>query len=373
MRIRSVTLFTADLALADPFEHASSGRIEVLNDIVLRLEDEDGYVGYGEVRGNVHYVTGDTPGRVLAVLRELLAPALLGMDATSPHAAMERIAGMVVGNSSAKAVIDSALHDLFGKALELPVHVLLGGRLQESLPTHATLAFAAPEETRRTATEYLDAGFRTLKLRVGLKPFERDVERMAVVREAIDGHPGGSETVLAIDANQGWRTKEAIRNIRRLSEFGLSFVEQPVPMGDFAGLREVRLNVDAEVMADESCGTPEDLLRLIREDAADAFHFKLCKAGGISRLMKMVAIAESAGKPYVIGQMDEGMLATASAVHCGLVCRAKSFELWGFQRIATQPYRGIEVRDGAIHIADRPGLGIEVDESGLDLVEHLEA
>ena len=137
MRIRSVTVFTADLTLANPFEHASSGRIEALNDIVLRLENEDGHVGYGEVRGNVHYVTGDTQGRVLAVLRELLAPALLGMDATSPHAAMERIVGMVVGNSSAKAVIDSALHDLFCKALDLPVHVLLGGRLQESLPTKA--------------------------------------------------------------------------------------------------------------------------------------------------------------------------------------------------------------------------------------------
>ena len=373
MRIRSVTLFTVDLPLAEPFQHASSGLIDALNNIVLRLESEDGHVGYGEVRGNVHYVTGDSPGRVVAVLRDLMAPALLGMDASSPRAAMGRIEDMIVGNTSAKAVVDAALHDLLGKALGVPVYVLLGGRLQESLPTHAALPFAPPEETKRKTIDYLDNDFRIIKLRVGLKPFARDAERAAVVREAIDGHPGGSETVLGIDANQGWRPKEAIRNIHRLSEFDLSFVEQPVPMGDYAGLREVRREVDADVMADESCGTPEDLLRLIREEAADLFHFKLCKAGGISRLLRMAAIAESAGRPYAIGQMDEGMLATAGAVHCGLVCRAKSYEVWGFQRVAAQPYRGIEMRDGRIHISDRPGLGIEVDEGGLDLVERLEA
>jgi L-alanine-DL-glutamate epimerase-like enolase superfamily enzyme len=372
MRIRSAALFTVDLPLADPFQHASSGRIDALNDIVLRLESEDGHVGYGEVRGNVHYTTGDSPGRVLAVLRDMLVPALLGMDASSPCAAMERIEGIIVGNTSAKTVIDSALHDLLGKALGVPVHVLLGGRLHESLLTHATLPFTTPEETKRRAADRLDKGFRILKLRVGLKPFERDVERTAVVREAIDGHPGRSETILGIDANQGWRPKEAIRNIRRLSEFGVSFAEQPVLGDDYAGLREIRRSIDADVIADESCGTPEDLLRLIREEAADSFHFKLYKGGGIAQMMRMAAIAESAGFSYVIGQSDEGMLATAAAVHCGLVCRAKSYELWGFHRIAAQPYRGIEMREGAIHISGRPGLGIEVDEGGLDLVEHLE-
>lgn len=127
-----------------------------------------------------------------------------------------------------------------------------------------------------------------------------------------------------------------------LREFDLAWIEQPVPAGDLAGLSDIRRAVDVMLVADELCGTPADLLRLLREDAVDGFHFKLCKAGGIGAVMRMVAIAESAGRPYMIGQMDEGMLATAAAVQCGLCADAVSYELWGYQRVATQPFAGLE-------------------------------
>jgi len=173
---------------------------------------------------------------------------------------------------------------------------------------------------------------------------------------------------LAVDANQAWTAKEAIPRLRELERHGLAWIEQPVRAGDIAGLREVRDAVGAMVVADESCGSPRDLLRLIETRSADGFHFKLCKAGGIRNLMAMVSIAEAAGYPYIVGQMDEGMLATAAALHCAAAANPFSCELWGYQRVGQQPFGGLEMVDGAMRMPARPGLGVTVDESALKSV-----
>ena len=365
MRIRALSLFAADLPLADPFQHASSGRIDVLKDVVLKIEADDGGIGYGEVRGNIHYVTGDSAGRICAAFEDLYVPALLGADASSPRRIADLIGKSIAGNTSVRALIDSAVHDLVGKALGVPVYRLLGGRTQDVIRPHVALPFCSPDEAAGIARDYLDRGFRLIKLRVGLTPFALDIARAEAVGAAIAAHPAAAETTLGADANQAWQPKDAILRIRRLQTLGVSFIEQPVGAGDIIGMRDVRRAVDIPVFADESCGTPQDLLRLIREEAADGFHFKLCKAGGILNLMKMVAVAEAAERPYIVGQMDEGMLATAAAIHCGLASRAKSYELWGFERVGSQPFTGISVENAALHVPERPGLGVEVDEARL--------
>lgn len=359
-RLRRATLYRVDLALAEPFEHASSGLITALNELVLKLESDDGAIGWGEMRGNNHYVTGDSPDGLEAVLRGLILPRIMGLEAGSPRALADVVAGIVVGNSTAKSLVDIAVHDLMARRLGVPVHALLGGVRQDRVHCHATLPFCPPEEAARRARTYLAMGFDAIKIRLGLRPLTRDLERVAAVREAV-----GAGTLLAADANQGWETKYAIRALREMRGFDLAWIEQPVPAGDLAGLAAVRAGCDMMVVADESCGTAEDLLRLLRADAADGFHFKLCKAGGMGAVMRMVAIAEAAGRPYLIGQMDEGMLATAAAVQCGLCAKAMSYELWGYQRVAEQPFSGLVLESGHMLAPDGPGLGVTVDEAGL--------
>lgn len=371
VQIRSVTLYSAALKLAEPFEHASSGLIDTLHEVVLRLESTDGVVGWGEMRANNHYVTGDTPDRVTGVLREVMLPRLIAQDVGSPRATADRMARAVVGNPTAKALVDIAVHDLVARSVGVPVHVLLGGRRHDTLHCHATLPFCDPAEAARRTNTYLDAGFTTIKLRLGQRPFARDLERVAAVRAAMAGRAGSLR--LAADVNQGWQAKETIQNLRALACYDLARIEQPVPAEDFAGLRDVRRAVGIPVIADESCASQADLLRLLREEAVDGFHFKLCKAGGIGRLMGMIAITEAAGRPYMIGQMDEGMLATAAAVQCGLTAEALSFELWGYQRVAVQPFKGLELRGSEMHPAAAPGLGIEVDQAGLTELAHFDA
>lgn len=369
-RLTRIDLFAADLPLAEPFRHASSGLIDTLNEVVLRLESDDGCVGWGEMRANNHYVTGDSPGSIAAMLGALILPRLLGQDATSPRRIADLTAGLVVGNPTAKALVDIAMHDLVAKRHGVPVATLLGGARHDRVHCHATLTFCPAEEAAERTRNYLAMGFDTIKLRLGMRPFQQDLERVAAVRAVLDAHDG--PTVLAADVNQGWDAKAAIRSLRALRDAGFAWIEQPVPAADLAGMRDIRRAVDVLLIADESCGTPADLLRLIEADAADGFHFKICKAGGIGAVMRMVGIAEAAGRPYLIGQMDEGMLATAAAVQCGLCANALSYELWGYQRVASQPFTGLTLESGHMPAPGTPGLGVEVDQAALRPLLRLE-
>ena len=118
-------------------------------------------------------------------------------------------------------------------------------------------------------------------------------------------------------------------------------------------------------MADESARGPREVLELLQRDAVDLFHFKLIKAGGLAPLRSMMGIVEAAHKPYMIGQMDEGMLATAAAVHAGAASRARYFEVHGYVRVGRQPFRGLEVKRGSVLVPQGPGLGVDVEEGAL--------
>lgn len=363
--IVAIDVFRADLPLADPFEHASSGRIEKLEEIVVKITAEDGVSGYGEMRGNVPYVTGETPGRLLAAVNDILAPQLIETGLRSSAEVSAWMDRAIVANATAKAVLDLAMHDLSAKRLGVPVQVLLGGGAMQAVRFHGTLPFCPPEEAAVQAQRYLDNGVTKIKVRVGLKPHHRDVERLEAIRNTVDAHPAGAEALLAVDANQAWSAKEAISVLRTLERSGLSWVEQPVPAGDFDGMKAVKDAIDVPVIADESCATPQDLLRLVAVGAVDGFHFKLAKAGGIRKLMGMIAIAEAAGLPYMIGQMDEGMLATAAGLHCAAASNPLSCELWGYQRVASQPFSGLTVDQGRMMFSPAAGFGVDVDESAM--------
>ena len=370
MRLAAITVFKVSLPLAQSFQHASSGLIQRLDEVVVKIDTEDGVTGYGEVRGNAPYVTGDSQAKIIDALRDLLIPPLLAEGETSRSEAGFFMDRLVPGNAPAKAVLDIALHDCAAKAVGIPVRALLGGH-RDSVKIHGTIPFCPPEEAARRACTELDLGVTAIKVRVGLRPFSADLARVQAVHQAIRAHPAAETAKLAVDTNQGWAVKEAIRALKQLEPFELAWAEQPVRADDVRGLKEVRNAVDVPIVADEACGSPQDLLRLIELRAVDAVHLKLLKAGGIRKLMGMVAMAEAAGLGYIMGQMDEGMLATAAGLHCAAASAPFSCELWGYQRVASQPFSGLEMEGGAIAVKG-PGLGVAVDEGGLTEVSRFE-
>ena len=364
MKITAVEVYRGDLPLTFSMQHFAAGRVDVLEEVYVRVQTDTGLAGVGEARGNAHYLTGDTPERVTTEILRHLAPRLLGRDPRELTALLDDVERAVAGAHGSAAAVDIALHDLVARAYGVPLFVLLGGAVRDSLPSNQSIWYGPPDVAARLAAGYVAEGFRHLKVRAGLRPFERDLERVRAVREA-----AGSGVSLAIDANMAWTAREAVDLLRRLERFDLAYVEQPVPHRDFAGLRYVTAHTDVPVMADESIQSLDDVATLAREHVVDALHLKLIKLGGIRGLRRAAAVAEAAGLDLMVGQMNEGALATTAAAHCATAIAARHLELYGAEGIAWDPASGFALRQGCASFPEGPGLGTTLDLAKLQHVE----
>lgn len=360
MRITAVEVYRKELPLTIPFGHATSGSIRALEEVYVVLRTGPGLVGLGEARGNAHYLTGDTPERLVAEILRHLGPRLLGRDPRELHALLDELESVVMGAHGARSAVDMALHDLVGKAYGVPVYELLGGAVRDELPSNQSIWYGPPDAAARQAAAHVAEGFRYLKVRAGLRPFEHDLDRIRAVREAV-----GPAISLAIDVNGVWEAREAVAWLRRLETFDLAYVEQPVAHTDVAGLRYVTEHAGIPIMADESVQSVADVVRLARERAADILHLKLNKLGGIGALWRAAAVAEAAGLEVMIGQPNEGGLATAAAAHCARAVPAAYLELYGAEGLADDPATGFALRRGRAVLRTAPGLGVTLDVATL--------
>jgi L-alanine-DL-glutamate epimerase-like enolase superfamily enzyme len=359
VKVRRVDVFTARLALEGGFAHFG-GRVTALEEVFVKLTAADGLVGWGEVRGNMSYFSGESPGGILATLRDVLAPLVVGRALRERGAVLEACDRAVVGNRAAKAVLDIAWHDLAARAAGVPLVRWLGGRRRPEVLGSECVFYGPPGVAADPARGFVAQGFRIVKVRVGLEPFARDVERVAAVRAAV-----GDGVRMAVDANQAWSVKEAIRRIRALEAFGIESVEQPVAADDPTGMAEVAQAVTVPLMADESLFSLDHAMTLIRLGAVGMFHVKLVKAGGLHRARQLLALAEAARVPCLMGQMNEGMLATVAAAHLTLAAGPKYAELYGTDGIVDDPTPGHVHEDGRVVVPDGPGLGVTPDERKL--------
>ena len=364
MVIKQVDVLTKDLSLEDGFQHFTSGKITELKEVYVKIIADDGTVGFGEVRGNCEYTIGASQRATVSVLVETLVPQILGRDPFDIADNMARVDRAIVGNPAPKAAIDIALHDWVARRLGVPVFRLLGGLAAVDFTSNQSIGFASSDRTVEMARGFLDRGYRKLKVRVGQTPLDKDLERLQAIRDEV-----GWQVPIAVDANQAWSVKEATKHIAQMERFKIEYVEQPVWADDIEGLREVTQNSPVPVMADESLHSLHSAFEIASTRAADLFHIKLVKSGGIVGARKIMAVAEGAGIGYMMGQMNEGALATAATVHCAAASRARYFELYGTEGITNDPASGLEFRGGDPVLKEEPGFGIQLAEDQLHL-EH---
>ena len=305
MGIQQIEVYPVTLAYKEPFRIASGASTESHN-VIVKIVTDYGVVGWGESSPSKR-VTGETAETVIKIL-DKIAPKLIGLCPLRIEQDIEVMDSIAEGNSAAKAAIDIALHDIFGKTSRKPLFMLMGGYRTKVL-TDITLGIKSPNEMAEDAVKAIKKGFKALKVKVGVDPAE-DVERIKKVREAIDDN-----VQIRIDANQGWMPKQAIEVLNKIEKFNIQFAEQPVPAEDMKGLVEVRKNSPIPIMADESVHSPEDALRLIQAEAVDLINIKLMKSGGILKGRKIAAIAEAAGIPCMIGCMGESEIGIAAGAH----------------------------------------------------------
>lgn len=354
MKISEIRLGMLRVPLKTPFKTALR-TVEQVEDVVVAIHTDSGHVGYGSAPATA-VITGDTHGSIIEAVRRYIAPRLIGEDIAD----LNRITGLVQGamekNTSAKAAVEIATHDLWGQLHGAPLYRLLGGG-EPRLSTDITISVDAIDKMVADSLAAVARGFSALKVKVG-KDIAVDVERIKAIHAAVDGRAR-----LRLDANQGWTAKQAVRALHALEDAGveLELVEQPVKAHDLDGLRYVTERVHAPVMADESVFGPKDAIELIRMRAADIINIKLMKAGGISGALRIADICGLHGVECMIGCMLESSIGVAAAAH---VAAARSdvitrIDLDGPSLCRHDPVAGgVLFEDADIRITDAPGLGI---------------
>ena len=307
--VEKIKMYRFGFRLEKPFVIAL-GAIPSVEVAIVVIEDDKGRFGIGEACPSWR-ITGETIDTAIGSL-EVLAPMLLGEDPLRIGYLVERMDSALLGNPSAKAALDIALHDLAGKILGVPVWKLLGGHSPGPVSTDYTVGIDEPERMAQEAARLVEEGFREIKVKVGENP-ERDLERVRAIRKAV-----GDGITVRIDANQGWSPQEAVWVLREMEPFRVQLVEQPVPFWDLEGLRYVRERSPIPVMADEAVHSPRDALRAIRAGAVDYINIKLMKAGGLHRAKEIAAISRAAGLANMIGSMVETDIGATAAIHFAL-------------------------------------------------------
>lgn len=354
MKITGLDCQRSTIGLQQPFKTAvrQTSAIEVLN---VTCTSENGRAGLGSATATWK-ITGDSLASIEAAVTVPIRDVVIGCEVEALESVLIDVQSCCVGNTSAKAAVDMALHDLYCKIYGLPLYQLLGGRTQP-METDITIGIDEPEIMEQEARDRIAQGYNVLKVKVG-NDVEKDFKRLHQIRQAV-----GSNIGLRLDANQGWHAKHAVRFIQSMEDqdMGVELVEQPVPMQDFEGLRFVRDRVHTPIMADESVFSPHDAFRLLKEEAVDLLNIKLMKCGGLRQARQVADIAEAAGIECMIGSMMESSVSVTAAAHLAYAHNnITRYELDAPVWLKDEAFNGgVKFEGRKVTLPDTPGLGIE--------------
>ncbi|MFC7231851.1 dipeptide epimerase [Saliphagus sp. GCM10025308] len=332
------------MPLEFPFTIARGTQTTAEN-VIVRIEDEDGTVGIGGAAPSSHY--GETAATVEAVLPDLLAVV---EDVGDPHQ-LERIERRmrqtIERNPAARCAVSIALHDLVTKRLDVPLYRYWGLDPAETVESSYTIGIDDTERMREKTETALERGFETLKVKLGT---DRDLEIIEAIRDV------APDVRLYVDANEAWTPREAVSRIEALANYGLEFVEQPVSADDPEGLRYVYERAALPIAADESCLTASDVPQIA--ERCDVANLKLMKCGGLREARRIVHAARAHGLQVMCGCMTESNASIAAACH--LAPLLDYADLDGSLLLADDPYDGVSMPGGRIDLEDleRPGTGV---------------
>jgi L-alanine-DL-glutamate epimerase-like enolase superfamily enzyme len=337
---------TIELKPTHPFVIARGGYASHRN-VLVRIADDEGNEGFGEAAPNKYY--GESVDSVIAALAQFKS-VLDTADPLSLESIEASLDRLLRGNASAKAAVSSALHDLVGKRLGLPVHKMWGLDPARAPQSSFTIAIAQNDELERRVTEARD--YPILKIKLGT---DRDEEIVRIVRNA------GPEKRLRVDANAGWTPKRAVRMSDFLADHGVEMLEQPVPANDIEGLRFVRKRSKLPVFADESCLVAADIAKLA--GAVDGINIKLAKCGSMREALRMVHAARALDMQVMAGCMIESSLGISAIAQVAPLLDFADFD--GAALLSTDPFTGASIRGGQVRLADGPGLGARPSDPDL--------
>ena len=314
MRIRSYEAVSVDLPLREGYRIAGQ-RITFVRNVLLRLETENGLRGYGSA-APAGDVCGESDDACLEALRGPLRKLALGAEVgPDPAPLYEEALHSAHACPAARAALDMALWDLAAREAGVPLVRLWGGALRP-LPTSVTIGICSVQDTLEAGRRWIEQGFQILKVKIG-EEVELDIERLRRLRAVL-----GPEVTLRVDGNQGYTIEAARALLRGAADLNLEMFEQPLDARDLAGMAELRR--ESRVLHDR---------------------------------------AHAAGLSLMLGCNDETRVSIAAAAHLSVALPGVVYaDLDGHMDLSHDPASGgFEIRDGSLHLDDRPGLGVDVE------------
>lgn len=295
MKIVAYKLYESVVHCRRPFQIAT-GRQDACRTLLLQLAVANGAIAYGEAVP-IPLLTDETFEGCRQTLSELLLPLLKRRDIWSLRQLHREMLARTRAKS-ARCAIDLAVHNLQARILGISLTRLLGGS-GSRFETNYSIGIEDLSTTLQLAQEIVAAGYRRIKLKVGLN-LEADIETVRKLSEILP--PG---VMLRLDANGGWDRLGAVfaLNAMERHDCPVELVEQPTPREDFEGLRFVKKRSSYPIAADESVQTVHDARRLLQEGCVDILNLKLMKSGGLLPALEIAQLARAYGCRLMVGGM----------------------------------------------------------------------
>ena len=352
MRITRIFAHRIDLPLKEGRYSWSGGKfVEVFDSTIVGVETDTGITGYGEVCPLGPFYLPAYGEGVRAGMREL-APHLIGEDPRELGKLNQLMDAALKGHAFVKSGIDMACWDILGKAANLPVCVLLGGRFGESVRLYRAISQESAEAMAKKVAGYKAEGYTRFQLKVGGNPDE-DIARIRAVRKTLD-----ASDVLVADANTGWTQHEAIRVARAVRDVDV-YIEQPCLT--YEECVAVRRQIDQPFVLDENIDDIHMLLRGRADLAMDVVNLKISKLGGLTKTKQARDLCVSMGIAMTLEDSWGGDVTTAAIAHLA----HSTPEHYRFTATDFNSYVTVSTAAGApqrehgfMRASDAPGLGI---------------
>jgi len=350
-RIVSVEILQVDLPPKVPRSDAIQSFVTQETPIV-RITADDGSQGTG-----YSYTIGTGGSSVVALLADHLAPRLVGRDTDEIEAIWKDLFfhthATAVGaiTALALAAVDTALWDLRGRRLGLPLWRLAGGA-QQRVPVYSTEGGWLQLDTDTLVREAVlarEAGFRGVKVKVGRPHVSEDVARLRAVREAV-----GDGFEIMTDANQGFDVAEAIRRARHFEALDIAWLEEPLPAEDLGGHRRLAASTSIPIAVGESIYSLQHFREYLQRDACSIVQVDVARIGGITPWLKVAHLAESFNVPVCPHFLME--------LHVSLTAAAPAATWVEYiPQLDGVTTSRIRIEDGYAVAPDAPGNGIDWD------------
>jgi L-alanine-DL-glutamate epimerase-like enolase superfamily enzyme len=354
MKITKVHAYLRQVALKKPYTIANYTFSDV-SLVFLEIELANGLLGFGS-GSPAEEVVGETPEQCLHALKSDIIQAMVGRNIEDFQSIIRDMQAHFVHKPGTVAAIDLALHDAYGKWQGKSVLEILGQKIRP-LATSVTVGIMPVEEAIHEVRDLRQQGFSIFKIKIG-NHVEDDIEKLIRLHESF---PNGM--TWRVDPNQGYALAELVRFLWATQQVPLELVEQPLPVVKDSSMALIPPEFAHLMMADESLTDFKRAKTLFQDPKLfHVFNVKLMKCGGIQAAREIGSMAASSGINLFWGCNDESCLSISAALHVAYSCLNTRFlDLDGSFDLAEDVFAGgFALRDGLMHVLDRPGLGVQM-------------